>query len=104
LVPVGASDAARAGQEPNAGVIRNAASRKLEIGASNPIGAVESGPQQAGVSLEKLAPDAGFGRGCAICEYDEIMQISPVRATMSAYRGIAGDSQPAKHGTSNTQN
>jgi hypothetical protein len=28
------------------------------------------------------ASDTGFGREDAICEYIEIMQISPVRATM----------------------
>jgi hypothetical protein len=32
----------------------------------------------------------GIGRGRAICENDEIMQIPPVRATMRCYKSIAG--------------
>jgi hypothetical protein len=43
-----------------------------ETGASDPIDAVGDGPHRA-----SWASSMGFGRGSAICEYDEIMQILP---------------------------
>jgi hypothetical protein len=45
-------------------------------GISTPIDAVGSGPYRAG------SASTGFGHEDAICENDEVMQISPVRATM----------------------
>ena len=57
----------------------------LKIGTSGPIDAGGNGPQRA-----TRASDTGFGREDAICEYIEIMQISPVRATMAAYKCIRG--------------
>jgi hypothetical protein len=68
----------RDGTRPNAGVVekwRNLLGN-LKIGRSGPIDAGGDGPQRA-----KQASSMGFGREDAICEYDEIMQILPVRAT-----------------------
>jgi hypothetical protein len=48
-----------------------------KIGTSGPIDAGDDGPQRA-----TRASDIGFGREGAICENIEIMQSSPVRATM----------------------
>jgi hypothetical protein len=58
---------------PNASVVEAKLSGKLGvIGTSGPINADGGGPQRA-----KQASSSGFGRGGAICEYDEIMQILP---------------------------
>src|SRR5262249_1851563 len=48
----------------------------LEVGTSGPIGAGGARAQQS----DRKA-STGIGREGAICEYIEIMQISPVRAT-----------------------
>jgi hypothetical protein len=49
----------------------------LEIGTSGPI---RAGSDRGQLSDRKSS--TGIGREGAICEYIEIMQISPVRATM----------------------
>jgi hypothetical protein len=68
---------------PNASVVEAKLSGKLGvIGTSGPINADGGGPQRA-----RQAPSIGFGRGGAICEYDEIMQILP---------GSSDDPQPYK--------
>jgi hypothetical protein len=71
-----------------------------ETGASDPIDAVGDGPHRA-----SRASSMGFGRGSAICEYDEIMQILPGSSDdASAYRGIIRNSQHPRSDAPYTQN
>jgi hypothetical protein len=64
----------RGGKKPNAGVVENISERwgSGGIGALNPTGAGENGSYEP-----DTASSESIGRGRAICEYDEIMQILP---------------------------